>query len=130
VRGNLEARKVELREESCGVDGRGASIARVSPIATAATAQVLTAHFDRAKLSASKIQSRLLETYSVATWEELVEYLQNLRDIVQKTIQCAKDVKEIQTSTLVGIAYVESMINDLNEKLSAHHRGRTPARIL
>ncbi|KAJ7799828.1 hypothetical protein B0H14DRAFT_2616771 [Mycena olivaceomarginata] len=37
-----------------------------------------------AKLSASKIQSRLLETHSVATWEELVEYLLNLRDIMQK----------------------------------------------
>ncbi|KAJ7366183.1 hypothetical protein DFH08DRAFT_948233 [Mycena albidolilacea] len=58
-----------------------------------------------AKLSASKIETRLLETHSVTTWEELVEYLQNLRDIVQKTNQCAKDVKKIQTSTLVGIAF-------------------------
>jgi hypothetical protein len=90
---------------------------------------VLTAHFDRAKLSASKIQSRLLETHSVATWEELVEYLLNLRDIMQKINQCAKDVKEIQTSTLVSIAHVGSTINDLNENLSAHHRGRTPTPI-
>ncbi|KAJ7819653.1 hypothetical protein B0H14DRAFT_1353800 [Mycena olivaceomarginata] len=56
-----------------------------------------------AKLSASKIQSRLLEAHSVATWEELVEYLQNLRDIVQNINQCAKDVKEIQRSTLLTI---------------------------
>ncbi|KAJ7799797.1 hypothetical protein B0H14DRAFT_3156332 [Mycena olivaceomarginata] len=56
-----------------------------------------------AKLSASKIRSRLLETHSVTTWEELVEYLQNLHEIVQKIKQCAKDVKEIQTSTLLTI---------------------------
>ncbi|KAJ7799793.1 hypothetical protein B0H14DRAFT_3491251 [Mycena olivaceomarginata] len=56
-----------------------------------------------ARLSASKVQSRLLETHSVETWEELVEYLQNLHDIMQKTNQCAKDVKEIQTSTLLNI---------------------------
>ncbi|KAJ7799827.1 hypothetical protein B0H14DRAFT_2616770 [Mycena olivaceomarginata] len=56
-----------------------------------------------AKLSASKIQSRLLETHSVTTWEELMEYLLNLRDIMQKIDQCAKDVKEIQTSTLLTI---------------------------
>ncbi|KAJ7868813.1 hypothetical protein B0H14DRAFT_3132586 [Mycena olivaceomarginata] len=56
-----------------------------------------------AKMSASKIQSRLLETHSVATWEELMEYLLNLRDIIQKINQCAKDVKEIQTSTLLTI---------------------------
>ncbi|KAJ7727705.1 hypothetical protein B0H14DRAFT_3618758 [Mycena olivaceomarginata] len=56
-----------------------------------------------ARLSASKVQSRLLETHSVTTWEELVEYLQNLRDIMQKINQCAKDVKEIQTSTLLTI---------------------------
>jgi hypothetical protein len=91
---------------------------------------VLTAHFYRAKLSASKIQSRLLETHSVATWEELVEYLQNLRDIMQKINQCVKNVKEIQTSTLVSIVHVGSTVENLNEKLSGHHRGRTPTRIL
>jgi hypothetical protein len=87
---------------------------------------VLTAHFDRAKMSASKIQSRLLETHSVATWEELVEYLLNLRDIMQNIKKCAKDVEGIQTSTLVSIAHVGSTVKDSNEKLSAHHRGRTP----
>ncbi|KAJ7366193.1 hypothetical protein DFH08DRAFT_797196 [Mycena albidolilacea] len=56
-----------------------------------------------AKMSASKIQSRLLETHSVATWEELVEYLLNLRDIMQKIKKCAKDVEGIQTSTLLTI---------------------------
>ncbi|KAJ7792098.1 hypothetical protein B0H14DRAFT_2624306 [Mycena olivaceomarginata] len=56
-----------------------------------------------AKMSASKIRSRLLQTYSVTTWEELVEYLQNLCNIMQKINQCAKDVKEIQTSTLLTI---------------------------
>ncbi|KAJ7876446.1 hypothetical protein B0H14DRAFT_3130398 [Mycena olivaceomarginata] len=56
-----------------------------------------------AKLSASKIQTQLLETRSVTTWEELVEYLQNLRDNVQNINQCAKDVKEIRRSTLLTI---------------------------
>ncbi|KAJ7876444.1 hypothetical protein B0H14DRAFT_3859165 [Mycena olivaceomarginata] len=56
-----------------------------------------------AKLSASQIQSRLLETHSVATWEELVEYMLNLRDIMKKIKKCAKDVEGIQTSTLLTI---------------------------
>ncbi|KAJ7792089.1 hypothetical protein B0H14DRAFT_2557519 [Mycena olivaceomarginata] len=56
-----------------------------------------------ARLSASKIQSRLLETHSFSTWEELVEYLQNLRSIMRKINQCAKDVEEIQRSTLLTI---------------------------
>jgi hypothetical protein len=38
----------------------------------------------------------------------------------QKIGQCAKEVKKIQTSILVGIADVEFTINDSNEKLSAH----------
>ncbi|KAJ7757305.1 hypothetical protein B0H14DRAFT_3511936 [Mycena olivaceomarginata] len=56
-----------------------------------------------AKLSASKIETQLLETHSVTTWEGLVEYLQNLRDIVQNINQCAKDVKGIQRSILLTI---------------------------
>jgi hypothetical protein len=68
-----------------------------------------------------------LETHSVAscvTREELVEYLQNLHDIVQNINQCAKDVKEIQTSTLAsGIAYVGSTTDASNERFSAHHLG-------
>jgi phosphohistidine phosphatase SixA len=94
------------------------------------TAQWLTEDVVRARLSASKVQSRLLETHSVETWEELVEYLQNLHDIMQKINQCAMDVKEIQTSTLVSIAYVGSTIDDSNERFSAHHRGRTPTSIV
>ncbi|KAJ7876441.1 hypothetical protein B0H14DRAFT_3130395 [Mycena olivaceomarginata] len=56
-----------------------------------------------AKLSASKIQTQLLETHSITTWEELVEYLQNLHYIVKNINQCAKNVKEIQRSTLLTI---------------------------
>jgi hypothetical protein len=59
-----------------------------------------------------------------------MEYLWNLRDIMQKINQCAKDVKEIQTSTLVGIAYVGSTIDGSNERFSAHHRDRTPTSIV
>ncbi|KAJ7366208.1 hypothetical protein DFH08DRAFT_929174 [Mycena albidolilacea] len=64
---------------------------------------IFTKDFERARLSASKIQSRLLETHSFSTWEELVEYLQNLRSIMRKINQCAKDVEEIQRSTLLTI---------------------------
>ncbi|KAF8192757.1 hypothetical protein K438DRAFT_1829608 [Mycena galopus ATCC 62051] len=53
-----------------------------------------------AKLSASKIQTRLLETRRVETWEE---YLQNIREILQSINECAKKVKEIQTSILLTI---------------------------
>ncbi|KAJ7792101.1 hypothetical protein B0H14DRAFT_2624309 [Mycena olivaceomarginata] len=67
------------------------------------TARWLTEDVVKARLSASKVQSRLLETHSVETWEKLLEYLQSLRDIMQKINQCAKDVKKIQTSTLLTI---------------------------
>jgi hypothetical protein len=91
---------------------------------------IFTKDFERARLSASKIQSRLLETHSFSTWEELVEYLQNLRSIMRKINQCAKDVEEIQRSTLVGIAHVGSRLEDSNERFLAHYRDRTPTRIL
>jgi len=45
----------------------------------------------------------MLKTRGVTTWEEFVEYLQNMRGIMQSINQCAKEVKEIQTSTLVRI---------------------------
>ncbi|KAF8218206.1 hypothetical protein K438DRAFT_1747418 [Mycena galopus ATCC 62051] len=53
-----------------------------------------------AKLSVSKIQTRLLEMRGIGTWEE---YLQNLRGILQNITECAKKVKKIQTSTLLTI---------------------------
>jgi hypothetical protein len=48
----------------------------------------------------------------------------------QKIGQCAKEVKKIQTSILVGIADVEFTINDSNEKLSAHRQGPAPTLIV
>ncbi|KAJ7868824.1 hypothetical protein B0H14DRAFT_2572248 [Mycena olivaceomarginata] len=56
-----------------------------------------------AKLSASKIQTRLLETRSVTTWEEFVEYLCNLWETMQNINQCAKKVKEVHRSALLTI---------------------------
>ncbi|KAJ7819242.1 hypothetical protein B0H13DRAFT_1921852 [Mycena leptocephala] len=53
-----------------------------------------------AKLSASKIQSRLLKTRNDTTWKK---YLQRLRGIMQSIDECAKKVKKIQTSTLLTI---------------------------
>ncbi|KAJ7757306.1 hypothetical protein B0H14DRAFT_3166208 [Mycena olivaceomarginata] len=49
----------------------------------------------RPELSASKIQTQLLETRSVTNWEEFVEYLSDLC--------CAKKVKEVRRSTLLAI---------------------------
>jgi hypothetical protein len=52
-----------------------------------------------AKLSASKIQTRLLEARSVKTWGE---YLEKVKGILQSIDECAKEVKDIQTSILVS----------------------------
>ncbi|KAJ7819237.1 hypothetical protein B0H13DRAFT_1921848 [Mycena leptocephala] len=52
------------------------------------------------KLSASKMQSRLLKTRNDTTWKK---YLQSLRVIMQSIDECAKKVKKIQTSTLLTI---------------------------
>ncbi|KAJ7353232.1 hypothetical protein DFH08DRAFT_61841 [Mycena albidolilacea] len=53
-----------------------------------------------AKLSASKIQTRLLEAHSVKTWWE---YLEKVKEILQSINKCAKEVKNIQTSILLTI---------------------------
>ncbi|KAF7369748.1 hypothetical protein MVEN_00306600 [Mycena venus] len=53
-----------------------------------------------AKLSASKIQTRLLKTRDDTTWKE---YLQNLWGILQSINECAKEVKETETSMLLTI---------------------------
>ncbi|KAJ7366184.1 hypothetical protein DFH08DRAFT_797187 [Mycena albidolilacea] len=56
-----------------------------------------------AELSASKIQTQLLETRSVTTWKEFVEYLSDLWETMQNISQCAKQVKEVHRSTLLAI---------------------------
>ncbi|KAJ7876455.1 hypothetical protein B0H14DRAFT_3130402 [Mycena olivaceomarginata] len=56
-----------------------------------------------AELSASKIQTQLLETRSITTWEEFVEYLSDLWETMQNISQCAKKVKAVQRSTLLAI---------------------------
>ncbi|KAJ7366175.1 hypothetical protein DFH08DRAFT_929162 [Mycena albidolilacea] len=48
-------------------------------------------------------KAQLLKTYSVTTWEEFVEYLRNLRETMQNISKCVKEVKEIETSTLLTI---------------------------
>ncbi|KAF8166911.1 hypothetical protein K438DRAFT_1774856 [Mycena galopus ATCC 62051] len=56
----------------------------------------------RAKLSASKTQTRMLDTPNVATYTEFVQYLQYVRDIMQDitVTKCAKKVEEIRTKAL------------------------------
>ncbi|KAJ7686623.1 hypothetical protein B0H14DRAFT_3176822 [Mycena olivaceomarginata] len=53
-----------------------------------------------AKLSVSKIQTHLLEARSVKTWGE---YLEKVKEILQSIDECAKEVKDIQTSILLTI---------------------------
>ncbi|KAJ7704045.1 hypothetical protein B0H17DRAFT_1193962 [Mycena rosella] len=52
-----------------------------------------------AKLEASKIQTKILETRK-KTWEE---YFQAIKEIMDKITECATDVKGIQTATLLTI---------------------------
>ncbi|KAJ6554435.1 hypothetical protein B0H19DRAFT_1262799 [Mycena capillaripes] len=59
-----------------------------------------SANIFRAKLSASKIQTRLLNTSNAIDW---MEYLQSVRIIMQSIEEAAKKVKKIQTSTLLTI---------------------------
>jgi hypothetical protein len=53
-----------------------------------------------AKLSASKIQTRLLKARSIKTWGE---YLEKVKEILQSIGECAKEVKDIQKSILVSV---------------------------
>jgi flagellin-specific chaperone FliS len=53
-----------------------------------------------AKLSASKIQTRLLEASNIKKWRE---YLDKVTEILQSIDECAKEVKDIQTSILVRV---------------------------
>ncbi|KAJ6554431.1 hypothetical protein B0H19DRAFT_1262796 [Mycena capillaripes] len=59
----------------------------------------MTSRLLEARQSASNIQTRLplLKTRNVTDW---MEYLQTVREIMQSIKQCAKDVKEIETSIL------------------------------
>ncbi|KAJ7704093.1 hypothetical protein B0H17DRAFT_1194002 [Mycena rosella] len=52
-----------------------------------------------AKLSASNIQTKILQARD-KTWEE---YFQAIKEIMEEVSKCAKDVKRIQTSTLLTI---------------------------
>ncbi|KAJ7704088.1 hypothetical protein B0H17DRAFT_40975 [Mycena rosella] len=52
-----------------------------------------------AKLSASEIQTKILEARD-KNWEE---YFQAIKEIMEEISKCAKDVKGIQTSTLLTI---------------------------
>jgi hypothetical protein len=56
----------------------------------------------RAEISASKIQSQMLEVHE-KTWEE---YFPTMRGIMGKIEKCSKDVKKIRTSTLVSGAAI------------------------
>ncbi|KAJ7455014.1 hypothetical protein B0H11DRAFT_259498 [Mycena galericulata] len=52
----------------------------------------------RAKLSASKIQTRILKAGDDKVWQK---YLQTLRGIMQSIDECARQVKEVHTETLL-----------------------------
>ncbi|KAJ7848034.1 hypothetical protein B0H14DRAFT_2583257 [Mycena olivaceomarginata] len=53
---------------------------------------------------ASIIQVRLLEKHpDFTTWKGYVKYVKDMHDMWKKIHQCAKDVREIETSTLLTI---------------------------
>ncbi|KAF8144527.1 hypothetical protein K438DRAFT_2101856 [Mycena galopus ATCC 62051] len=53
-----------------------------------------------AKLLASKVQTRMLDTPSVTTYKEFVQWLQYMRNIMRDIAKCTKEVEEIRTKTL------------------------------
>ncbi|KAJ7307708.1 hypothetical protein DFH08DRAFT_1088644 [Mycena albidolilacea] len=56
------------------------------------------------EMSASRIQVQLLEKHpDFTTWKGCVEYVKGMYDIWNKIHQCAKDVREIEKSTLLTI---------------------------
>ncbi|KAJ7307679.1 hypothetical protein DFH08DRAFT_824205 [Mycena albidolilacea] len=55
-------------------------------------------------VSASRIRVQLMEKHhDFTTWKGCVEYVKGMCDIWKKIHQCAKDVREIETSTLLTI---------------------------
>jgi hypothetical protein len=79
----------------------------------------------RAKISASKIQSTMLN----ARDKPWAQYVPTMRGILEKINKCEKDVEKIHTSTLVSCALwmIQRITTDL---LAAHHANRTPASTL
>ncbi|KAJ7848010.1 hypothetical protein B0H14DRAFT_3453370 [Mycena olivaceomarginata] len=60
-----------------------------------------TRRLSEVEVSASRIQVQLLEKHhDFTTWKGCVEYVNGMCDIWKKIHQCAKDVREIETSTL------------------------------
>ncbi|KAF8171371.1 hypothetical protein K438DRAFT_2024055 [Mycena galopus ATCC 62051] len=53
-----------------------------------------------AKLSVSKIQTRMLDMPCVATYTEFVQYIQYVRDIMQDIAKCAKKLEKLRTKAL------------------------------
>ncbi|KAJ7704044.1 hypothetical protein B0H17DRAFT_1193961 [Mycena rosella] len=81
-----------------------------------------------AKLSASNIQTKILQVRD-GTWEE---YFQAIKEIMEMITECAKDVKAIQTSTLVTIEAerqrrLSEGIKESHEVFNAVVRSPTPS---
>ncbi|KAJ7307723.1 hypothetical protein DFH08DRAFT_824250 [Mycena albidolilacea] len=63
-----------------------------------------TRRLSEVAVSASRIQVRLLEKHpDFTTWKGCIKYVRDMHDMWKKIHQCAKDVKEIGTSTFVTI---------------------------
>ncbi|KAF8171383.1 hypothetical protein K438DRAFT_1940741 [Mycena galopus ATCC 62051] len=60
----------------------------------------LTSSLFEAKLSASKIRTRMLDMPSVAKYTEFVQYVHYVRDIMQDIAKCAKKLEELRTKAL------------------------------
>jgi hypothetical protein len=59
-------------------------------------------NFGRTELAASRLHSRLLETRNMRGWKE---YLYNMAAILQGLTKLECEMRDIQTSLLVGIPF-------------------------
>ncbi|KAJ7307673.1 hypothetical protein DFH08DRAFT_1051542 [Mycena albidolilacea] len=85
LQGTFGGRKINLRQKPCRVDGSDASTFRDCGVSIKNPSPTVGKHHD------------------FTTWKGCVEYVKDMRDMWKKTHQCAKDVREIETSTLLTI---------------------------
>ncbi|KAF8170040.1 hypothetical protein K438DRAFT_1773963 [Mycena galopus ATCC 62051] len=82
---------------------------------------LVTGRLFEEKLSVSKIKDRMLEPpsiRSVTTYEEFVQYLKCILEIMRDVIQCAKKVEGIRTSILV--VHPREVVSPKGESLAVY----------
>ncbi|KAJ6461341.1 hypothetical protein C8R45DRAFT_1028106 [Mycena sanguinolenta] len=71
--------------------------------------------FSEIKSLASNIKCQLLESRNVSTWNELKEYVRDIKEIWQSINGCKKKVEEIRTSILrlIEVEYQRELSEDI-----------------